>query len=139
MQEFQWKLGLKDTLEACWQPWDQAPHQLGSSAHTLERTSLGSSTPRIQYTVAILVHLRLSFQSPTWTRRLTYYFPRFSRASGVLLIPINWPINPNSINLCLSHHRLFLSLPTAPTLPLARTFNFLRHGNPLVYFLSLFA
>jgi hypothetical protein len=41
----------------------------------------------------ILFLLGLDFQSPIWTLRLTSNFSRFSRASRVLLISINRPLN----------------------------------------------
>jgi hypothetical protein len=47
----------------------------------------------VQHMSAILFHLELGFQSLTWTRRLTYDLPRFFRASRILLIPINTPLN----------------------------------------------
>jgi hypothetical protein len=37
--------------------------------------------------------LGLDFQSPTWTSRLTSEFSEITRASRVLLIPINRPLN----------------------------------------------
>jgi hypothetical protein len=106
MQEFKWKLGLKHTLEACWQPWNQAYKHKGSSALVLERNStraqhylrssalpLGLSAHERTVHGRSPFHLGFGFESPTRTKRLTYIFLRVSRASRVLLIPINRPLN----------------------------------------------
>jgi hypothetical protein len=41
----------------------------------------------------ILFLIELDFQSSTWTRKLTSDFARISRASRILLISINRPLN----------------------------------------------
>jgi hypothetical protein len=41
----------------------------------------------------IIFLIGLDFQSSTRTRKLTYDFPKISRTSRVLLIPINKPLN----------------------------------------------
>jgi len=47
----------------------------------------------VQYTAAIFFHLGKRCHSPTWTRRIISVFSRIPRASRVLLIPINKPLN----------------------------------------------